>query len=353
MKKLLFFILAAAALASCQQESFKVKGTLEGAEPGDMVYLEHIAPTKVELIDSCKLGRKLTFTFREARPQYPDLYRLRIQKKTIVLAVDSIDEIEVNASCDDILKVTFEGSPKSAEIAALRQSLREKDMADHKQFARECIIKDPASVVAYYALFQTKAGEQVFDLFDKDDRRMYQAVATSWNTWMPKNPRTKLLYNQVLEQMNAERRQINTALMQAFIEEQENSFLDIVLPDENADEKALSEYQGKVILLDFCSLEIEGYKDYLFSLRDRYNAYHAKGLEIYQVYPDQNRLLWENQVEALPWTTVRTENGVAHSCYRTYNVQSIPTMYLINRKGEVVGRFIGFAGLNDAIEKIL
>lgn len=353
MKKSVFFILAVALLASCQSESFKVKGVIAGAAPDDMVYLEHMAPTKVELLDSCKLNKNLAFSFREERPQYPEIYRLRVNNKTVILAVDSIDEIEVNASYDDILKVTFEGSPKSAEIAALRRSLREQDMDAHKQFARECIIKDPASVVAYYALFQTKAGEQVFDLFDKDDRRMYQAVATSWNAWMPKNPRTKILYNQVLEQMNAERRQLNAALMQAFIEEQENSFLDIVLPDENGDEKALSQLQGKVILLDFCSLEIEGYKDYLFSLRDRYNAYHAKGLEIYQVYPDQNRLLWENQVEALPWTTVRTENGIANSCYRTYNVQTIPTIFLLNRKGEVVGRFVGFAGLNEAIEKVL
>lgn len=353
MKKIFFALQLAILFAGCQSNTFQVKGIISDAEPDEQVYLEHVALTKVEALDSVRIKSNGSFSLKAERPEYPELYRLRVGNKTIVLAVDSIDEIGVEASMSNTLNASFAGSPKSEKIAALRRSLHDNSLEDHKHLASEMIMEDPASVVAYYALFQTKAGAPVFDMFNKEDRKFYQAVATSWNAWMPKNPRTKVLYQQVLELMNAERRQQNAALMQAYIQEQENTFLDIVLPNANGEEVALSSLKGKVILLDFCSLEIEGYKDYLFSLRDRYNAYHAKGLEIFQVYPDQNRLLWENQMENLPWITVRTTDGLASSVYSTYNVQSIPTMFLIDKKGQVVNRFGGFAGINEAIEKLL
>ena len=193
----------------------------------------------------------------------------------------------------------------------------------------------------------------MFDINDKSDRRYFQAVATSWQVWHPESERTKALCGQVIDVINSERRAQNNEVMRAFIDESENTFLDIVLPDEKGDEKALSDMRGKVILLDFCSLEIENFGDYLFSLRERYNTYHSRGLEVYQVYPDRNRLVWEDKVRSLPWTTVRTDNGIADKVYDTYNVGVIPTLFLINKKGEVVRRFNGFAGVNEEIEKQL
>ena len=157
----------------------------------------------------------------------------------------------------------------------------------------------------------------------------------------------------MVNQLTDDRVRANNEAVAAFIEANENAFLDIKLPNENADSIALSSLRGKVILLDFCSTEIDNFSDYIFSLRDRYNAYHAKGLEIYQVYPDQNRLIWEDQVRELPWVKVRTQNGLADPVYRIYNVQTIPTMFLINRQGEVVGRYIGFGNINEGIESIL
>jgi len=352
MKKIIVICLTLAAVLTSCGERFKVSGTIEGA-PQQYVYLEYVGLTEVVTLDSALLKQSGKFSFCSERPEYPDLYRLRVGKKTIILAVDSLDEIGVNANVDNILDATFTGSPKSEGIAQLRRSLRDNDLSEHKALARQMILNDPRSVVAYYALFQMKGQSPVFVLGQKEDRTYFQAVATSWNAWMPQNKRTKVLYQQVLDQLNEERRQLNTAMMQALIDEQENSFLDIELPDQNGNNRSLGSLRGKVIVLDFCSMEIENYQDYIFSMRDRYNRYHSKGLEVYQVYPDINKLVWENQVENLPWVSVRTDKGIADPVYTTYNVQTIPTMFLLDRKGNVVGRFVGFGGLDAAIEKIL
>ena len=356
MKQRLFIGLAVIALllpvlTGCGKDTFCVSGHITHNE-GETLYLEHLGLTQTDILDSVVLPKSGAFKFREARPEYPDLYRLRIENTTLILAVDSLEHITVEAE-DRLPEATIENSPKSEQIRQLRVSLREKPLNEHKAFAKDIIVEDPLSMVAYYALYQQKAGLPVFNVFDKEDRKFFSAVATSFNTWMPDYSRSKILYGQVLDVINDERRAQQIALMQAFIDESENAFLDITLPDENGVEQSLSNYKGKYIVVDFASTLMDRYTGYIFEMKEIYNAYHSRGVEIYEVYPDPSRLVWEEQVRALPWTTVRTENGVNDDSFRSYNVQAIPTLFLYNPKGEIIGRFADFKTLRKALEKEL
>lgn len=336
-------------LASCGKQQFRVSGTITDAG-GDTLWLEQMALPKTVIIDSVVLPANGKFAFKAPRPEYPDLYRLRVGKAVLVMAVDSLDKITVKSD-KAFREANIEGSEKTLAIQALRQSLREASPEDHKAFAIKQIMAEPKSMVAYYALFQQKAGLPVFDLFNKEDRKFYQAVATSFNTWMPSYYRSKLLHDQVIEVLNSERRAQNAAVMQAFIEESENAFLDITLPDEDGIEQSLSQYKGKVIVLDFASIMMDRYKGYLFEMKELYNAYHSRGVEFYEVYPDPNRLVWEDQVRALPWTTVCTEKGLYDPVFGTYNIQALPTFFVYNKQGEIVGRFMDFESLRKALDK--
>lgn len=352
MKKLFVVLFFGLLLCSCGGERWRVSGHLSSCG-GETVYLEYCGLTGAEVLDSLVLPSDGRFRFRAARPEYPDLYRLRVGSGFVMLAIDSTESVEVESADASLREVEITGSEKSVAIDALRRSLREQSASEHKAYARRQILADPRSMVAYYALFQQKGGVPVFDIYSKEDRPYFSAVATSLQTWMPKNKRTKMLYGQVIDVINGERRAQNQAVMQAFIEESESAFLDIVLPDEKGVERALSEYKGKVIVLDFASIQMERYKGYLFEMKELYNAYHSRGVEFYEVYPDPNRLIWEDQVRALPWTTVRTERGVYDPIYGTFNVQAIPTLFLYNRKGDVVGRFGDFESLKQALDALL
>ena len=339
------------ALTGCGKDTFCVSGHVKNAD-GETLYLERLGLMKTEVIDSVVLPASGAFKFREQRPEFPDLYRLRIENATLVLAVDSLEHISVEAE-DRLPEAAIGNSEKSEQIRELRRSLRDKPLDEHRAFAKNLILTNPLSMAAYYAVFQQKAGLPVFDIYSKEDRVVFSAVATSFNTWMPNYYRSKALYNQVLDVINGERRAQQNAAMQAFIEESENTFLDITLPDENGEMQSLSQYKGKLIIVDFASTLMERYPGYVFEMKEIYNTYHSRGVEIYEVYPDPSRLAWEDQVRALPWTTVRTENGVNDASFRTFNVQAIPTLFLYNRKGEVVGRFRDFPSLKKALEKEL
>ena len=132
----------------------------------------------------------------------------------------------------------------------------------------------------------------------------------------------------------------------------ENAFLDIALQDDNGITQSLSDLRGKVIVLDFSAIEMEQSKGYIFELRKLYNRYSKRGMAIYSVSLDRNRLLWEDGVVNLPWTNVYAGEK-ATEVLMQYNVQAIPTLFLLDRKGNVQGRYSNFEQLDADIRKYL
>lgn len=355
MKKYIYsVVLAAAVLSGCRVDNrFEVSGDITGAD-GETAYLEHVELLATTAVDSCELREDGTFCLRGERPEYPDLYRVRVGKRSLLLAVDSTETIHFSTTLDSLpYLTTIEGSAASETIAMLRNTARTGDRDALRSVSQRVILSNPRSMAAYYALFQRVNGEFVWDIYDVNDRKMYQAVATSFHTWMPDYERSKVLYGQVVDAINAERAVRNQEAMRQFIEESENTFLDISLPDEQGDTQTLSDMRGKVIVLEFSAIEMEQSKGYIFELRELYNRYHDRGLEIYSVSLDRNKLLWEQSVENIPWTTVRAEDADYMDVVSRYNVQNIPTMFLLDRHGNVQGRYADFEKLDADIRKYL
>ena len=88
-------------------------------------------------------------------------------------------------------------------------------------------------------------------------------------------------------------------------------------------------------------------------LRDLYNKYHAAGLEIYQVSVDPDEHFWKTQTAALPWISVRDEDGIQGQSLIQYNVQSIPTFFLIDRNNSLYKRDSQISNLDAEIKALL
>jgi hypothetical protein len=304
-------------------------------------------------MDSCVLDEKGDFSLRAKAPQYPDFYRLRIATRSLPLAVDSIEKIVVSSSFDSLpYTLSIEGSDNSLSIAQLRALARTATRNQLRQQAQLTIIQNPRSLTAYYAIYLKQNGEYIWDLYTPADRRLFQAVATSFHTWMPQYERSKALYAQVSSALRTEREMQQQAAVRQFINNAENAFLDIDLQDDNNITQSLSDLRGKVIVLDFSAIEMEQSQGYIFELRELYNNYHNRGLAIYSVSLDRNRLLWEDGVVNLPWTNVYAGEQAIEVLTR-YNVQSLPTLFLLDRKGNVQGRYTNFEQLDADIRKYL
>ena len=341
-------------LVGCtKQPTFTISGTLTNAAD-KTIYLEHTALLGTTIVDSCHIDTDGNYSLEAPAPTYPDFYRLRVGSRSLPIAIDSTEHVQVSASLDSLpYTLNINGSEVSAQMAQLRASARTATRDVLREQTQKIILANPRSLVAYYALFLKQNGLPIWDMADPSDRRLYQAVATSYNLGMPEYNRTKALYNQVLEYMQAERSLRSQLAAQQLIADSENAFLDITLPDTKGQMQSLSQYRGKVIVLDFSSTEMEQYVAYNFELRELYNQYHKQGLEIYSVGIERNLLAWEEATENLPWLTVRALDNEITEVLTRYNVQSLPTLFLFDKEGNVQGRYTDFTALEADINKYL
>lgn len=383
MKKVFLMALAAIALSACNSEpKFKVEGEVSGAD-GKMLYLEASALEGIVPLDSVKLKGDGSFAFKQARPASPEFYRLRVDDKIINFSIDSTETVSVKASYADFATAyTVEGSSNSSKIKelSLKQMKLQADvnsllqeMQAHKMgidvfndslaallknYKNEVkigyIFSAPNTAAAYFALFQKLNNYLIFDpLNSKEDVQCFAAVATSLNNAYPHADRSKNLYNIVIKGMKNTR-----APQQKMVEIpeesiQETGVIDINLRDMKGNAHKLSELKGKAVILDFTIYQSAVSATHNYMLRDLYDKYAGSGLEIYQVSLDADEHYWKTTADNLPWICVRDGNGIYSSITALYNVQSVPTLFLINRNNELSSRGENIKDLEAAVKALL
>jgi len=379
MKKTLIVLLILVGMISCKQHNkFTISGSVKDAA-GEMLYFEYSGLLKTTILDSVRLRSNGSFKFKSNRPAYPDFYRLRLIDKIITFAVDSCEDITIdaqNAGFATNYKVT--GSETSKQIQILRKSVMniqklangltssmdasernakiagiEKDIEVHKEYAKKLILQNPRSTAAYFAVYQKVNDTYLFSPYNKSDKPFCAAVATSFNTYMPDYERSKNIYALVLDAIRTDRKAKDKETWNEVLATHGTGYINIVLPDKNNVERKLSSLIGNVILIDFSTYESKQSIDYIFSLRDLYEKYHSRGFEIYQISLDQNKQLWQQSTKNIPWICVRDLNGPNTRYAESYNVSEIPTTFLIDKKGNILFRSLGFEELKKEIEKNL
>lgn len=377
-------MMAALFLASCTEKKFHLSGNIDNANDS-LLYFENMSLNGPVTVDSVKLGKDGSFSFDEKAPENPEFYRLRIANQIINIAVDSTENITVKASyptmssqydvkgsneCDKIKELALMQMNLQAQINALINNPNIPYQAEGDSIQRllnaykntvklQYIYKEPMRAYAYYALFQTiYVGNQTALIFDprsrKEDVQVFAAVATSWDTYYPGSERGKNLHNIAIEGLKnvriiqAERNQtidankVNTS-----------GIIEVALPDNKGNIRKLTSLKGKVVLLDFHAFASKGSTARIMMLRELYNKYHAQGLEIYQVSLDPDKHFWKESVSALPWICVHDENGANSAFAAQYNVQTIPTFFLIDRQNVLQKRDAQISNIDATIKSML
>lgn len=383
MKKVTFAALAALTITACSSgPKFQVNGDISGAE-GKMLYLESSALEGIVPLDSVKLKGNGTFSFSQARPESPEFYRLRIEDKVINFSVDSIESIQIKAPYTDFSTAyTVEGSENSKKIKELtiKQIQLQKDVDNlleavrnnkitHDTFdsnlnrqltaykedvKKNYIFAAPNTAAAYFALFQKLNNYLIFDpLNNKEDIKCFAAVATSLNNMFPHAVRSKNLYNIVIKGMKNTRQPQAKAADITQEKIVETGIIDIALRDIKGNVRKLTDLKGKVVLLDFSIFQSPGGSAHNLMLRELYNTYASKGLEIYQVSLDADEHYWKTSASNLPWICVRDGNGVYSTNVAVYNVRQVPSVFLINRDNELKLRGEDIKSLEAAVKSLL
>ncbi|MCU4162396.1 redoxin domain-containing protein [Marinilabiliaceae bacterium A049] len=385
MKQSLLTLLIVLLMSACSTgNKFKISGTIEDGA-GKMLYIQKMDLNQTTTLDSVKLKKNGEFSFTGERLNEPTFLLLKITDQNyITLLADTTEHIEVMANATNLEEsYRLTNSIGSAYIQIFNkrirvlnseldrvikefQALDANDKAgkkrledeyrqlilDHKTFVGEFIMENFTSFAGYYALFQRlNDNSQVMNVMDKSDQVYFSTLATSLENHYPDSERAKHLYNYVL---GVKAQQQKEALTQKLLQEAKSGFPDIEEANTLGEKIKLSSLKGKTVLLSFWASWDQSSRKENNNLKSLYKKYHNKGFEIYQVSLDRSKILWQNAIETdeLPWINVSDLRYTDSYPARLYNIQKIPSNYLISAEGEIVGKDLFGNRLSERLEEI-
>ena len=371
-------------LSACNNKQtgpvFTVTGKIDNAA-GKTLYLSNIGIKENIILDSTTIKEDGSYTFSQPQPASYDFFFIALKgEKPIVFAIDSTETITINSDAKDFHNAyTVEGNRESLQIKEMNelQYALEKQVNDmlkstspaivktrneiysligefKENISKQYIIPAPDKASAYYALSLSLNGEPLFQpKNNRNDSKCFAAVATSLRLKYPNAKRTQHLCKLAEEGMMATRPKKRREIEVKEGDITTTGLFDIKLPGIDGDSISLSSFAGKVVLLDFTMYEDAKISSRNIKLREMYSKYRERGFEIYQISYDTREHFWQQSASNLPWTCVRDGDGAYSSYIKLYNVQTLPTFYLINRENEITLRDTQVENLEEEIDKLL
>lgn len=378
MNKVSFILFSALAalFCSCQTSTVTLEGRLVAGDEKS-VYLEQVSSLRQVVIDTAELDDAGNYRFEVKQvAKSPSLYNILYNGERIPLFLAAGDQLTVNSVGNIVRNYTVEGSIESELLRGFYQSFIAgaqnlesiaKKVSDTSLSAeeRDVLLKEytavyygirrdqlrfiaehPASLAAVYAIYQRLPGDQYLS-DGVNDVLHYRTVAEALAESYPDSPYLVMLRGDIAR-MEATQRLVENVT--------ESSIPDLELQDIYGKKISLSSLLGKVVLLDFWSAELGNSNVMNAELKEIYAKYHnaATPFEVYQVAVDTSKPLWISTVQEqqLPWISVSDLRGLASTAVGTYNVTKLPTSFLIDKNGTIVGRDIRGEELEKKLQQL-
>ncbi|MDE6831861.1 MAG: hypothetical protein K2J07_03920 [Muribaculaceae bacterium] len=221
---------------------------------------------------------------------------------------------------------------------ALRTSSEQAVAADSalkRRLYNEIITPAPGDLAAFYVITRNIGSQTLFDPSNRFDLKIIRAVANFYSQYRPNDPRTAELTNLV-------------APRGATAVAQEIGFPDLSLMGLDGSMRSLSELtgKGKPVIVCFSAHTLESAPVVNQALAF---AWHNGLADIYQISFDPNEVAWRETATNLPWTSVYNTQG--DRPLRTYNVTTLPTLFIIDRQGSLAERVDDIAQLQNILKR--
>jgi len=373
---LILFVFALLFISCKDNRHFRVEGKIIGGK-NHVIHLEQVSPNRVITIDSFKIKRNERFHFKREHPAYPDFYRVRINDNYVIFAIDSSETVRIHSKDPYFTDYSITGSENIRKIFELNQSverlkkgIKEYDadvnngniakilekisglIAEHDLLAKSIISSDTKSSAAYYAIFHKIDEANFYHISNDEDMKLFVAVATAYNAYYPHSKKSKELASLVLQ---AKRLKHSEELKQLLLQNNQMPVaMNINLPDVDGNIISLSDFRGKVVLVNFAYYNTDYSMDHAFGSRDLYTKYHDKGLELLGVSFDEDIEFFKNATKRVPWSRVYAEKSLNSNLLEMYDITQLPTLFLIDRDGNIVSRHTHIdSRLKENLERLL
>ena len=256
------------------------------------------------------------------------------------------DYAAVVARMDALAKKLEKAS--SDEAAALSKEIYNEYVAYYRSRVRY-VMENSKSLTSVPVFYQV-LGENLPVFGQMTDAIHFNNICDSLETVFPDSKYVKALRKE------AEVRQSQMELNARLGTAEEIGFPDITLPDTKGNKVRLSDVEAKVVLVQFWTATEAAQKMFNMDvLMPLYDEYHAKGLEIYQIALDPDKVTWANVVkeQKLPWISVCDGLGGNSPYTILYNINALPSTFIISDGELVDGQVVNERSLRKTVAKLL
>jgi len=380
MNRILAILSVALLIVACgKKNNFTINGKIDGGA-GKTVYLNYLLTNSQVFADSAKMDKTGSFKLK-GKVSAPTFFLLKVSDTNFATILpDSLENLTITGSYKNfsrdydvkgsdnsskVRELTFKFAEVRPKLDSLRQLYQKhqgdagytadlerwnkeyvKGFNDYTAYLNDFVKRNPFSMACVYALYQ-KWDENNYVATDFQAMR---SAASALYAIHPKNEQVKALYNNTL---NILRQQNNSKLSDLISQTAINS-PNIQLPDVTGIQRELWSLHGKYVLLHFWSAKDRTSRIQNQVLTELYAKYRSKGFEIYMVSVDDDRSAWTTAIaeDQLTWINVGDMKGSV-SALISYNIKSVPSNYLLDKEGKIIGKNLQGPELNNALAKCM
>ena len=124
---------------------------------------------------------------------------------------------------------------------------------------------------------------------------------------------------------------------------------DFSLPDVNGEMVNTKDLRNKIVLIDFWASWCGPCRKKHPKMKKIYDNYKNDGFEIIGVSTDTNMKHWKKAIatDSLDWINLNENKGYKGKVTSRYNIQALPTTYLIDNNGVIISKDISLEELED------
>lgn len=330
MQKLLFALLVL-IIVSCKEEKaaeFSLSGKTSGIEDGTVLILEDIEAKKV--IDSAVIENN-AFVFHTKLPSSPTraVFQTKDYSHYRYIWLEN-NPMTFDASKSDFRNAPVTGSETEALSIQLSRKTDTLDRAERQKVEQEFVRSHPNSLVSanilsiYSVTWGKEITSELFALLSRENKESDYARRIKKFIELNRNPKV------------------------------DEPFVDFEMKDIDGSSRKLSEFENKLVLLEFWASWCGPCRRENPNLVKTYEQYHPKGFEIFAVSMDENEESWKNAIEkdGLNWTHVSDLKGRENTAGLIYGINGIPDNFLIDRDGRIVARNLRGEELNEKLAEL-